>query len=324
MDVNEMFMGEYNMELRQLEYFCTVSRLENFTRTAEALHVSQPSVTKAIKSLEAELKLTLIDRTHKHVMLTPQGKAFLLHAEKILNDVEKTLQDMERFQLEKKDTIHFGIPPMVEAYLFPDFFTEFRLAIPAIKLDVREYSDSTEVRKKVEDGELDFGIVFDEGRDTQPNEMLIMEDNMSLCLTPGHPLCNNNAVSFDELRHEKFIMQQSNTYQYQHVYNRCVMNGYVPDILLCTTQLKTIKQLVANGLGVSILPDFVTHNEKIFVRKPLEPGLNVDIKLIWGLQPDSAAEKTEAGAEELSGIDKSFLEFMKKYISDGNFKKQLT
>ena len=68
------------MDFRQLEYFCTISKLENFTRTAEYLHVSQPSVTKAIKALESELQLTLIDRRQKHVTLTPVGKVVLVHA----------------------------------------------------------------------------------------------------------------------------------------------------------------------------------------------------------------------------------------------------
>ena len=62
--------GGLLMEFRQLEYFCTISELENFTRTAEALHVSQPSVTKAIKALEAELGVMLINRSQKHVSLT--------------------------------------------------------------------------------------------------------------------------------------------------------------------------------------------------------------------------------------------------------------
>ena len=72
------------MEFRQLEYFVTISELENFTRTAEVLHVSQPSVTKAIKSLEGELKLTLIDRSQKHVQLTEEGRTFLIHAQRIM------------------------------------------------------------------------------------------------------------------------------------------------------------------------------------------------------------------------------------------------
>ena len=121
------------MEFRQLEYFCTISELENFTRTAEVLHVSQPSVTKAIKSLESELGLTLIDRSQKHVSLTEEGKAFLLHAQRIMQAAETAKQDMMRYRSDSRGTIHFGIPPMVEAYLFPDLFTKFQSVFPDIR-----------------------------------------------------------------------------------------------------------------------------------------------------------------------------------------------
>ena len=171
------------MDFRQLEYFCTLSRLKNFTRTAEELHVSQPSVTKAIKSLETELKLTLIDRRQKHVTLTNEGKAFLLHAEQIMKSVEDTYRDMERFQLEKQGTVHFGIPPMVEAYLFPDLFTSFKAMYPDMNLDVKEYGDSTEVMEKANSGELDFGIIFSSRAEEMSNKLLIMTDNMSLCVS---------------------------------------------------------------------------------------------------------------------------------------------
>lgn len=295
------------MDFRQLEYFVTISREKNFTRTAEVLHVSQPSVTKAVKNLEAELSLKLIDRRQKHVTLTNEGKAFLLHAEQIMQAVEDTYRDMERFQLEKQGTVHFGIPPMVEAYLFPDLFTSFKAMYPDMNLDVKEYGDSTEVVAKAESGELDFGIIFSNDAIDQANKMLIMTDNMSLCISPEHPLSRKEVISFDDLRDEHFIMQQSNTYQHQHVYGRCVERGYVPDILLCTTQLKTIKQLVGNRLGISVLPDFVTNEETILVRRQLTPPLSVNICLYWGKN------------KKLSEMDKRFLDFMKHYIASEEF-----
>lgn len=137
------------MEFRQLEYFCTISELENFTRTAKVLHVSQPSVTKAIKALEAELGLTLIDRSQKHVTLTEAGRAFLIHARRIMQDAELAKQDMMRFCVGSAGTIHFGVPPMFEAYLFPTFFKEFREKFPTTLLDVQEFGDSDEVRERV-------------------------------------------------------------------------------------------------------------------------------------------------------------------------------
>ena len=141
------------MEFRQLEYFCTISELENFTRTAKVLHVSQPSVTKAIKALEAELGLTLIDRSQKHVTLTEAGRAFLIHARRIMQDAELAKQDMMRFCVGIAGTIHFGVPPMFEAYLFPTFFKEFREKFPTTLLDVQEFGDSDEVRERVEVGD---------------------------------------------------------------------------------------------------------------------------------------------------------------------------
>lgn len=294
------------MEFRQLEYFHTISKLENFTRTAEVLHVSQPSVTKAIKALESELKLTLIDRSQKHITLTPEGRAFLLHAEKILWDIEETRQDMMRFQANKQGTVHFGVPPMVEAYLFPDLFTKFKKAYPNINLDVREYTESVEVGNKIESGELDLGIILGD-KETTDYSILIMEDQMSLCVNPDHRLLQKESVDFSELKNEKFIVQQPNTYQYKGLYARCVENGFTPDILLCTSQLKTIKQLVANKVGISLLPDFVTQTETIFRRIPITPLFSVYIYLIWS--PNKC----------LSQAGTNFVEFMRKYIEKGGF-----
>ena len=297
------------MEFRQLEYFCTISELENFTRTAEVLHVSQPSVTKAIKSLESELGLTLIDRSQKHVSLTEEGKAFLLHAQRIMQAAETAKQDMMRYRSDSRGTIHFGIPPMVEAYLFPDLFTKFQSVFPDITLDVQEYSDSDEVKERASLSELDFGIILGDADESSGNELLILEDAMSICLPPDHPLTGKETVCFDDLVNEKFIMQQPHTYQYRKVYNRCSQAGFVPDVVLCTSQLKTIKQLVANGMGISILPNFVTCMEKIFVRKPLESSMGVRVSLYWG------EHKT------LSVVDTQFIDFMKKYTDTPDFKQ---
>lgn len=302
-------MEGMNLEFRQLEYFTTISKLENFTRTAEVLHVSQPSVTKAIKALEAEFKITLIDRSQKHVSLTPEGRAFLLHAEKILRDVEETYQDMQRFQIHSQGTVHFGIPPMLEAYLFPDFFTEFRNSHPRITLDVQEFGDSVEVRNRIGTGDLDFGVILDEEGNEDEHTMLVMKDYMSLCVNFQHPLAALERAGFGQLRNEKFIMQHPRTFQYQGVYERCVQQSFTPDILLCTSQLKTIKQLVANQMGISILPDFVTRTETIFKRIPLQPPFAVGVYLFWDEH------------KILSDTDQKFLGFMKKYIATEEFKK---
>ncbi len=298
------------MEFRQLEYFCTISELENFTRTAQVLHVSQPSVTKAIKALEAELSLTLIDRSQKHVTLTEEGRAFLIHAQRIMKELEETRQDMLRFRRESRGTIHFGIPPMVEAYLFPDLFVRFRAAFPDISLDVQEYADSQEVLERAELGELDFGIVLTEPLPPSDHSLLIMKDRMSLCLAKNHRYADRESLSFEDLAEEKFILQHARTYQYREVFARARRAGFTPEVVLSTSQLKTIKQLVADGMGISLLPDFVTRSEKNFLRKELVPCAELSIQLSWGSH------------KILSSIDRQFVEFMRSVANTSAFNGQ--
>ena len=270
------------VELRQLEYFCNVGEYENFTRAAQELHVSQPSVTKAIKSLESELQLTLIDRSQKRISLTKEGKIFLKHAQKIMENVEEARQDMQQFKIQKDNVIHFGLPPMIEAYLFPNFFIKFQAAHPKIALDIQECSDSIEIQQKLKDGELDFGIIITSAKNKHNLSIKLLSDEFSLCLPKTHRLTKNKNIDFADLKDEKFILQQSGTYQYNQIFDRCAKCGYTPNVLLYTSQLKTIKQLVTNEAGISLLPNFVLNSEKDFCRRQISPPMVFDVSLAWG------------------------------------------
>ena len=119
------------MEFRQFEYFVTISELENFTRTAEVLHVSQPSVTKAIKSLEGELKLTLIDRSQKHVSLTEEGRTFLIHAQRIMRMCSQHIRTCRGFTVRRAAPFVLGFRLWWKAICFPIFLrnSEHRILI---------------------------------------------------------------------------------------------------------------------------------------------------------------------------------------------------
>ncbi|ERL05041.1 LysR substrate binding domain protein [Mitsuokella sp. oral taxon 131 str. W9106] len=301
-------MGD-EMEFRQLEYFCMISELENFTRTAEVLHVSQPSVTKAIKALEAELGLMLIDRSQKHVELTEEGRAFLVHAKRIMRDADEAKRDMMRFRHDCSGTVRFGIPPMVEAYLFPDLFVKFRAAFPDIHLDVQEFGDSDEVRQRADIGELDFGIVLGNPAEQWEHSMAIMHDTMRLCLAPNHPLAGQDEIRFSDLKEEKFILQQPRTYQYRETFSRCTEQGFTPEIVLSTSQTKTIKQLVVSAMGISVLPDFVVHADRSMVRKKLVPPMELAVFLYWN------------GHKRSSAVDDRFMHFIQDYTSSPEYKQ---
>ena len=270
------------VELRQLEYFCNVGAFENFTRAAQELQVSQPSVTKAIKSLESELQLTLIDRSQKKISLTKEGELLLKHAKKIMQDIEIALKEMQEFKVQKDRVIKFGLPPMVEAYLFPNFFVKFQAAYPNIELDIQEFGDSTEIQQKLKDGTLDFGIIYNSTKNKRNLSIKLLDDEFSLCLPKNHKLANKDKITFADLKDEKFILQQSGTYQHKKICARCAKCGYKPNVLLCTSQLKTIKQLVTNEAGISLLPNFVLNAEFDCCRKKISPPIKFEVSLAWG------------------------------------------
>ena len=95
-------------------------------------------------------------------------------------------------------------------------------------------------------------------------------------------MANKKNITFAELKDEKFILQQRGTYQYKKIYERCAKYGYSPNVLLYTSQLKTIKQLVTNEAGISLLPNFVINAETDFCRKDISPPMTFDVSLAWG------------------------------------------
>jgi len=269
------------MELRQLEYFVTVSSLKNFTKAAHILHVSQPSVTKAIQALEAELKLSLFDRSQKQIALTEAGQVFEIHAKKILQDVKAAQIAMERFQNRNGGVIRFGVPPMVESYLFPNVFIKFQASNPDILIDLQECSDSLAVHENLESGALDFGMVYLQAGKTLENSLKILDDEFYICLPRNHNLATAESISFQCLREEKFVLQPAGTFQNFATIQRSANAGFSPEILLSTSQLKTIKELVSSGAAVALLPRFAITPESNFVSLPINPPIKFSIALTW-------------------------------------------
>ena len=296
------------MELRQLEYFCAVSSLENFTKAAHFLHVSQPSVTKAIQALEAELNLLLFDRSQKHIFLTDAGQIFLLHAKKILQDVQTAQKSMEPFRTQNGGVIKLGVPPMVESYLFPNFFLKFQSLHPNILLNLQECATSISVAEKLDNDFLDFGIIFLKADTLLKNSMLLLDSEFYLCLPLNHRLAQVPKIFFKELHGENFILQPKGTLQNLVTMELSADAGFAPNILLNTSQLKTIKELVSGGVAVSLLPKFVLTEPANFKAVPIEPPVKFKISLTWNR------------FKELSPLGTRFLNFCKELLQSREVK----
>ena len=288
------------MELRQLEYFCMISKLNSFTRAAEQMHVAQPSVTTSIQKLESELGLTLFDRSQKKITLTAEGEIFHRRALSILHEVHETLAEMHDLANISKGAIRIGVPPMIGAYIFPDIFTHFKKAYPGLRLFMFE-EGSLSALKKLETAELDLGLIILPAITGTLNSMPVAAQEIVLCVAATHPLAAQTAVEFSQLRNEDFILLKEDSYHRQIILDRCHQHRFEPRVVFSSSQIQTIKSLAAKGVGITFLMRMVAADNPHIVPISLDPPLTVNIALAW---------KKE---KYLSKASKALIEFIRNH-----------
>lgn len=268
------------MDLRQLEYFQMVCRLNNMTRAAERLHVAQPAISVAIQKLEEELGVQLFVRGQKQFTLTAEGRVFLTSAEDILTRTQDAILEMAEYRDLKKGTIRLGVPPMIGASMFPHIFAGFKHVYPDLELKIVE-EGSLAVREMLEHEQLDLGLVITSHASALLTTQIIAKGEILLCVSPFHALADETTVSFERLRNEAFIMLKEDTYHRQVVLAECRKHGFEPDIVLSSSQVDTIKGLVARGVGISFLLDRVARQDEQICCSHLAEPLYLEIGLAW-------------------------------------------
>lgn len=268
------------MELRQLEYFHMASRMHNITRAAERLGVSQPNITVAIKKLEAELGVQLFDRRQKQLFLTSEGEVFLSRIERALQNIQDAVLEVNDYKQLQKGSIKIGIPPMMGAYMFPKIFSSFRHQYT--HLDVFLYEEgSITIRSQLERDELDFGIIIITDA-APPLEVLQMTTNQLMaCVPENSPLAEKGYISAEDIAASDVIMLKEGAYLRELVKQKMEAYDVAPNIILESNQVITIKGLVANGVGIAFLLDFVAENTPGIRALPLKTPIFVDIGLAW-------------------------------------------
>lgn len=268
------------MDFRQLEYFRMVCRLNNMTRAAERLHVAQPAISVAIQKLEEELGVLLFERSQKQFTLTAEGWVFLERAEELLNRAQDTILEMHEYRELKRGSLKLGVPPMIGSILFPHIFAGFTQLYPSIQLNVIE-EGSLAVRKLLEQDEVDLGIIIVSDASPLLSVQAITEGEILLCVSPDHPFAEIETIELEKLQHEPFILLKEDTYHRQIIMRECRKHGFEPNVLLSSSQIETIRGLVAKGVGVSFLLDAIARKDNQIHCLHLADPIHITIGLAW-------------------------------------------
>lgn len=286
------------MEFRQLEYFIEVALCQNFTRAAENLLVAQPAISKAIQKLEQELQVTLIDRSSKHIALTPEGEVFLQHAKEILQRVEETKVEMKEMRGLEKGEVRIGLPSMVGSYYFPAIIKDFKRKYSALQINVVE-EGTLQVQRLIERGEVDLGIIVVD----QPIEHLdyipLLHEEMVVCVPCDHPFAQKDYVTYHDLVKEPLILFKEGYFQRHLILETSKITGVNPNVSFSANQLSLIKSFVTEGLGVTLFLRLVAAADPKLVAVSLDPPIYLSLAVAWNKN------------KYLSLASQAFLDFLK-------------
>jgi DNA-binding transcriptional LysR family regulator len=266
--------------LIQLQYLRAVCKHSNITKAASELHITQPSISKALKDLEDEFGIRLFYRLSKGLSLTGEGRLFLEKADKILDTVHSLEREMRDLGNKKKE-ITIGIPPMIGTILFPHMFSRFHALYPDVRLSILEYG-SLHTRNLVEGSTLDAAIVaFDKRSDVAFECVKIMETETLFCVSEQNPLAQKDSISINELVGQPLVLFKEDSYQSRVTKGLFRGIGVEPNVILYSSQLHTIRELVVQNIASTVLFRGVIDPGEGIKEIPFETPIITDIYMIW-------------------------------------------
>ncbi|MFC5405699.1 LysR family transcriptional regulator [Cohnella soli] len=293
------------MELRQLQYFVQVARLQHVTKAAEELHVAQSAVSRQIHRLEEELGVRLFMQRGRNVQLTPVGQLFLRRAETVLGDLDRAVLEIHEFLDPEVGEIRIGFPHSLGIHLVPQVVAAFRKLHPHVKFRFRQGMYPSLIRDVI-DAEVDIAFIspFPEKNEQVTGEIVLTEELFAI-LPDTHRLANEESIELSELRDETFVLFGAGYSLRPIVWEACKEAGFTPNIGFEGEESGTIRGLVAAGMGVSLLPEmamFETSSMMPAVVKIKEPRVTRTIGLI------------RRSGEKLPLVVRMFHEFMIEFF----------
>jgi DNA-binding transcriptional LysR family regulator len=271
------------LESRQLGYFIEVAKQLSFSKAAEKLNVTQPTLSKMVKNLEEELDVLLFDRTTKHMKLTDAGEIVFEEAQEIMrlmNNLSDKLADRMKI---KKGHIKIGLPPVIGSLFFPKLIRDFRKYYPNIHISLEE-EGAKKVEKMIEEGTVDFGVAVLPVKKELFDSYPFVKSELKLVVDTGHPLSEVDTIPLENLQNESFIFMREGFALHDRIREHCIEAGFKPNVVYESSQWDFITEMVANGNGVAILPEPLCLKLDPSVIKTItitQPQIPWDLAIIW-------------------------------------------
>jgi DNA-binding transcriptional LysR family regulator len=243
------------MDLHQIEIFCTLIKLRSFSKTAEALYLTQPTVSGHIKNLESDLGVKLLDRLGKRVVPTEAGMVFLRHGQKLLSLRDHARQEIDELSGKVGGVLKIGGSTIPGAYILPSFIGIFKKQYPSTSIQLY-IDDTAKVAESVVNGDLIIGVIGARVSDPHLEMYPFLNDELVVTVPAEHAWASKKTISVDALQGEPFILREKGSGTRRVMEERLGKAG-VSLVDLNTVAVMgssdAVRQSVKAGLGISIL-----------------------------------------------------------------------
>lgn len=283
-----------NITLKQLRAFVAVAESRSFIEACSVVHLSQPALSAAIRNLEETVGGSLLARTTRSLSLTPEGEVFLPTAKQILSDCDSAFSDLHNLFSKQRGKLSIAAMPTFAANRLPDILVHFHQLYPNINIAIHDVI-AEEAVEMVRAGRVEFAISFDpeEGEDLAFKSLFT--DYFVAVMPRGHRLAQQRQLSWEDLQNDPVLLIQHPSSIRKQIDTVVEEHQIKLSVEIESHQLTTLGRMVANGLGISIIPSICTQQmeEVGAVCRPLgSPEISRDVGIITrNRYPMSSAAK---------------------------------
>jgi len=243
-----------DLKLKDLRYLVAVAEQRHFGRAAAQCFVSQPTLSAQLKKLEQSLGVQLIERVPHRVALTPAGQEIVARARRILEATEEVVTLARAHRDPLAGQLRVALLPTIGPYLLPHVVPAVRRSLPRLQLRLYEYQTAT-MLEKLHAGELDLGVL------ALPVELAGLEarelyrEPFTVALPERHPLAAHPSLKVADLKDEKLLLLEDGHCLREQALEVCGRAVRREEQDFRATSLETLRQMVATGAGITLLPE---------------------------------------------------------------------
>ena len=243
-------------DLRALKYLIAVAEHGNFTRAAEALHVSQPALSQQILQMEDRLDAILLDRSGRTISVTDAGQAYIAHARRALVELESGRRAIHDVRDLSRGKVRLAMTPTFTPYLLGPLVAAFRTRCPAITVNVLEKSMDT-IATAIEADEIDLGIAFELARSANIESVPLFTEQLSVVVAVNHPWASGTTVEVRSLIDGELALLTTDFITRNYIDHYLQASQVMPKVAVEVNTIGALIEVVRHSNLVTILPEAI-------------------------------------------------------------------